>query len=210
MSEMLGSEGRVIGIDHSMEMLVETARRTRGSAYPCYVQHVCASAEALPFPSDYFDACYSERLFIHLATPEPALAEIVRVTHPGGRIAVMDPDWGTVSVDTPEVDVERRLAHYYAEGDLKNGFSGRTLYRLFRRQGLCRLHVRVQPLVTTDLAVARNVARLDLFEHYALSAGVITRQELQRWRASLEAAQDAGEFFASLNRVLVVGMKPKK
>jgi hypothetical protein len=49
---------------------------------------------------------------------------------------------------------------------------------------------------------------LDAVEPLALKAGVVTEAQLARWHASLERAEAAGAFFASLNHVLVAGSKP--
>jgi hypothetical protein len=37
---------------------------------------------------------------------------------------------------------------------------------------------------------------------------VVTEEELQRWRRSLEQAEEEGVFFCSLMMTLVVGRKP--
>jgi len=44
-------------------------------------------------------------------------------------------------------------------------------------------------------------------EPAAVKAGVITEEELVRWRASLEAAAANGTFFCSESMVLAVGTK---
>jgi len=47
----------------------------------------------------------------------------------------------------------------------------------------------------------------DETEKEALTAGIITRDELQRWHASLERADSEGVFFGSGSMVLVAGRK---
>ena len=49
---------------------------------------------------------------------------MIRVTAPGGWLVVADTDWSSLSVDTPEIDIERRVAGCMA-GLVKNGFAGR-------------------------------------------------------------------------------------
>ena len=68
---------------------------------------VCANATELPFPDASFDASRSERMFQHLKDPDAVFGEMVRVTKPGGRIVVLDPDWGTASIDTPGLEEDR-------------------------------------------------------------------------------------------------------
>ena len=79
----------VVGVDAS-ETMVEEARR-RGLP-----EAVVADAASLPFEDASFDGAWADRVFQHLADPEPALAELVRVTRPGGRIVVADPDYDEI------------------------------------------------------------------------------------------------------------------
>lgn len=54
-------------------------------------QFVLCSAEALPFPDDSFSAVSAVALLEHLDDDNLAVAEIARVTRPGGRVWVMVP-----------------------------------------------------------------------------------------------------------------------
>lgn len=75
----------VVGTDSSSVMVEEATRRGLREA-------VVADAHALPFESDSFHGAWADRAFQHLADPVAALGEMVRVTKPGGRIVVVDPD----------------------------------------------------------------------------------------------------------------------
>ena len=97
---------------------------------------------SLPFETDYFDSCRSERLFQHLSNPAQALSEMTRVTKSGGWVVVLDTDWGSLSTDSDETDIERRQARFLAESSLHNGYSGRKLYRLFKQQNLVDISLR--------------------------------------------------------------------
>ena len=78
-------EGLVVGIDASASML-ETAVRETGDANVAYVR---GDASALPFRDATFDAvCCFAALYL-IEEPRRALAEIVRVLAPGGRVALL-------------------------------------------------------------------------------------------------------------------------
>ncbi len=136
------------------------------------------------------------------------LAEIVRVTEPGGWIVVFDADWSTLSIDTPEVDLEQRLLRYRLEHLVANGYVGRQLYGLFRRQQFTDIAVELRPIYLRDYAMGRYSCHLEVLEADALAAHVITEQELHRWRQSLERAQADGAFYSHVMGVLVAGRKP--
>ena len=135
---------------------------------------------------------------------------MVRVTKRGGWVVVVDTDWGTGSIDTSEVDIERRLARVQAERCLNNGYSGRQLYRLFRTEGLDSLVLEAFTLPVLSYPLARKVGRYDIVEREALSAGVVTAEELDLLHASLEQAEAEGTFFTMGSMVLVGGRVPER
>lgn len=207
LAERVGPTGWVYGIDADDTMIAEAERRAKLAQLSERVSHKRADSKALPFETNFFDSCRSERLFQHLLQPELTLEEMVRVTRPGRWVVVLDTDWGTLSVDTPEIDVERRLVRFLADQYLANGFSGRQLYRLCRQQPLVNISYEVFPLTNTRYGFARIAAQLEEVERMAVATGVINTDELERWRASLESADSAGVFFASVSMVLVAGQK---
>lgn len=207
LAELVGATGQVVGVDYDEAMIAQANQRVEQAGVNSRVKHKQADVAALPFESGEFDSLRSERLFQHLLNPEQALSEMTRVIKTGGWIAVMDTDWGAISVDTNEIDIERRLARVLAERCLHNGYSGRQLYRLFRRQNLSDVSVELFPTFITDYNLWRLGALLDRVENEALSAGVITDDELQRWRESLERADAEGVFFGTGCMMLVAGRK---
>jgi Methyltransferase domain len=92
----------------------------------------------------------SERLFQHLREPDRALAEMLRVTKPGGWIVVVDTDTATVSIDSDEIELERRLCRFYSDHRVWNGYSGRQLYRRFKQQKMRDINVEIAPVYITD------------------------------------------------------------
>jgi SAM-dependent methyltransferase len=75
----------VVGVDLVPELL-EAARRNA----PENATFVAGDATRLAFERGEFDLACSRRTIHHLARPELAIAELARVTRPGGRILVND------------------------------------------------------------------------------------------------------------------------
>ena len=98
------SDGLVVGIDASRSML-DVAVRDTDSANVAYLR---GNACALPFRDAGFDAvCCFAALYL-IEEPMRALAEIVRVLAPGGRVAILTScNRGLLSAGTTDAIVRR-------------------------------------------------------------------------------------------------------
>ena len=76
-----------VGVDRVSELLALARERAKGIAN---VEFVEGDAERLPFDDDSFDLAGTLRTLHHVPHPERVLAELTRVTRPGGRLLVID------------------------------------------------------------------------------------------------------------------------
>lgn len=79
---------------------------------------------------------------------------------------------------------------------------------MFVGQGLGELGVELHPLSTRSHAFARQAGVLNQVEREALEAGLLSADDLRRWRAALDEADAQGIFFASVLQVMVCGRVP--
>ncbi|MGE2715846.1 methyltransferase domain-containing protein [Mycolicibacterium litorale] len=116
-----GPGGLALGVDISEPMLVRAVRAEAGPQ----VGFLRADAQRLPFRDGVFDAVVSIAMLQLIPDPPTALAEMVRVLRPGGRIAVMVPTVGRVA------NVARMLpnagAHVFGEDELGDAFESAGL-----------------------------------------------------------------------------------
>lgn len=80
----VGASGRLIALDATPEMLAE-ARRLGRQGVACLV---LGDGRRLPLQDAAVDAVFAGGFVPHLVEPAAALAELARVTRPGGRLAV--------------------------------------------------------------------------------------------------------------------------
>lgn len=74
----LGS--KCVGVDPTARLIEEARRKDPGGGY------VVAPAEQIPFPDGHFDLVLSCLVLLDIADLGPAMAEMRRVTSPGGRV----------------------------------------------------------------------------------------------------------------------------
>jgi ubiquinone/menaquinone biosynthesis C-methylase UbiE len=206
LGQQVGGAGRVVGIDSSETMITEARARGVGICPP--VELYLGNAYALAFPDRAFDRCLAEKLFTHLEFPGRALAEMCRVTRPGGRVVVASSDVETLVVDSPDRALTRRILNHFCDTALVNGWAGRQFLRLLCQAGLTDASVTPITAMVTDLD--RGALTFDVREQArrAHAAGVVTATEAARWVAHLEEANRAGAFFSALTFFVVSGRKP--
>lgn len=204
LAEIVGLGGWVVGVDRSETMIAEARRRAAGTALP--LEYHVGDIYALAFPDGAFDGCRADRVFQHLAEPDRALAELVRVTRPGGRIVVFDPDWDTLIVDAPDRGLARRIRDFNCDRHA-DGWSARQMPRRLRGQGLTEIAIVPYPYVGTDRALAESLFSLPQAVAGAREAGVVSEDEAAAWSRQLEEADRTGTFFCALTGFTVAGTK---
>lgn len=202
----VGARGTAVGVDPSRALLAVARRRTRAGDSGARPTFRHGDGLALPFPSASFDVTLAVTVLLHVPASDRILGEMVRVTRPGGRVAVLDQDFGTLALDVPDRALTRRIVDGHAERFYAEPWSGRTLARRLRRAGLAR--VRGQAFVVVE-PVYDDYVRSMLERRVALATRwrLVTTADGRRWLRSIESAADRGDFFMSLNYYGTVGVR---
>jgi len=82
--------GELVGLDRDRKLLAQSARFCSKEGLGRAARFVTGDISKMPFADNVFDAALAHVVFCHLAEPEKALDEMIRVTRPGGCVAVFD------------------------------------------------------------------------------------------------------------------------
>ena len=201
LARLVGSSGRVVGVDVS-ESMINTAR-DRASAQNLNVEFEVGDAQALRFADATFDACRTERMLMHVPNADRAFAEMVRVIRRGGRLSIFDFDWETQIVDSPYKETTRLITRSFCDS-FKNGWIGRRLPRLFKQHDMKDISVTPQTIMISypflELLLGGHVTR-------AQQANVVSADDAERWWTQLREAHEAGVFFYAFTALIVAGIK---
>jgi ubiquinone/menaquinone biosynthesis C-methylase UbiE len=143
----------------------------------------------------------------HLEAPAEAIAELRRVTRPGGCVGMSDPDWRTALLDTPTGYSERFLSLDYAAP--RTPTMGRQLQRLARAAGLVEVDIETWTLLSTEFAFLNQAGELAAWTDAMQAAGDVTAAAVDDWFEGLRRADEAGELFGSITGFTVVGTVPE-
>ncbi|KAJ1399500.1 UbiE/COQ5 methyltransferase [Sesbania bispinosa] len=92
LSEKVGSDGKVIGIDFSKELLLVASSRQRSLSKNCFtnIEWVEGDALDLPFADGWFDAITMGYGLRNVVDKRKAMQEIFRVLKDGSRVSILD------------------------------------------------------------------------------------------------------------------------
>jgi ubiquinone/menaquinone biosynthesis C-methylase UbiE len=201
LARLVGSNGRVVGVDVS-ETMINSARE-RAAEQRLTVEFEVGDSQALRFADATFDACRTERMLMHVPDADRAFAEMVRVTRSGGRVSVFDFDWETQIADSPFKETTRQITRSFCD-NFKNGWIGRRLPRLFKQHGMEDVSVTPQTIIINypflELVLGGHVTR-------AQQAGVVSAEDARSWWTHLGEAHAAGTFFYAFTALIVAGTK---
>jgi SAM-dependent methyltransferase len=204
MAAEVGAVGSVSGIDASESMLA-LARAQRPPKGSAEIRFVAGDACALPFADESFHAAVATQVYEYVQDMPAALGEAFRVLRPGGRLLVLDTDWGSIVWHSSDAERMLRVLAAWDE-HLVDPHLPRRLRRLLSDAGFSVERREVIPLLNAGYDPNTYSAGLAGF----ITAFVPGRQGLseadaQAWAEDLRALKD--EYFFSLNRYLFLAVK---
>jgi len=199
--------GNVTGLDCSASLIQEACRRITSEDLPLTFQ--VGDVHHLEFADNSFDGCRADRLFMHLENRQQALAEMIRVTRPGGRILVREPDWDTLIVDHAHRDLTQQILKLHFDHAIRHRAAGGELYRLFCQAELEHVAVAdTSTLLLTDFSTANRLYGLEDAAARAKEQLPELSTQISAWLVDLQQADGEGIFFSAVTGFTVVGCKP--
>jgi len=133
--------GHVTAIDIQPER-IESARRLSEGLQMVNIRFAVATVCRLPFADASFDVTFAHALLEHVHQPLEAMAELRRVTRPGGFLALCSPDWDAFEFDSAGPEVMEAIATYRQMQDHQHGCTraGAKLTRWMTRSGFMILN----------------------------------------------------------------------
>ncbi|HTB78557.1 MAG TPA: class I SAM-dependent methyltransferase [Polyangiaceae bacterium] len=89
---------RVTGVDREPSWVEHASARALARGLEGRFSYGQGEAARLPFPDNSFDLTTCQTVLIHLPDPASAISEMMRVTRPGGLVAVAEPNNLTASL----------------------------------------------------------------------------------------------------------------
>lgn len=200
----VGAVGSVVGIDPSESMLA-LARRRRAPDGAAEIRFVAGDACALPFADGSFDAVVATQVYEYVQDMPAALGEAFRVLRPGGRLLVLDTDWGSIVWRSSDAERTRRVLAAWDE-HLVDPYLPRRLTALLSAAGFSVVRREVIPLLNAGYAPnTLSAGLIDFIAGFVPGRQGLTEADARAWAEDLKALED--DYFFSLNRYLFLAVR---
>ncbi|OGK82731.1 MAG: hypothetical protein A2X52_22410 [Candidatus Rokubacteria bacterium GWC2_70_16] len=207
LARMVGARGHVIGVDPSRVFVAAARRLAREDGLGRRIDFRVGDGARLRLPADRFDCALAVTVLLHVHDPAAIVAELVRVTRPGGVVGLQDQDLGTLVLDHPDRALTRRIVDGVARRNYVEPLSGRTLMRRLVEQGLTRVRLRTDVYQDTSYEPFTR-GLIERRARHAVEFGIVAARAAARWVAEVERSVAEGRFFLTLNFYGAVGVKP--
>jgi ubiquinone/menaquinone biosynthesis C-methylase UbiE len=209
LARRVGPGGQVAGVDPS-PVFVEAAQRLAVEHGLTNVGFAVQDGRRLPYPDGSFDLTTAVTVLCHVPERVEVLAELARVTRPGGVVLIVDGDYASNQVEHPDRAVTTRLVDAWRASVVDDPYLMRRIIPLIDAAGLAPgsangyVHVETG---TVDEATS-FIWQWALFAaRQATGAGAISEAEAARWIEQLGELNQRAALFGSVTYVGVAARR---
>lgn len=200
LASLVGPDGQVDGVDINARFVADANARHADDPRVNF-HHV--DNHVLPFEDGTFDRVICKNVLEYVPDLAASLAEIHRVLRPGGRVHVIDSDWGFVIVQPwDKATVDEFFSA--ARPAFNEPYIGRRIGGDLAQTGFADVGIKLSPFVDQTgrgLHVLRNMAG------YIATFDTLPSARVGELLAQVEAELDAGRFLFCLPQFLVTASK---
>lgn len=190
--------GRITGLDISSYLVAEANRFAAQEGVANTIEFRAGDSQNVGLADGSFDAVIAHTLVSHVSDPRCVLKEMARLVKPGGKIAVFDGDYASITFGSDDIEKGKLDDELIINALVTNPRVMRQMPQLLQETGL--VLAAAFAYVVADIGKADFWApALQSFVRLLPKAGAMTEGGAQTWVASMLRRSDQGQFFGATN-----------
>jgi ubiquinone/menaquinone biosynthesis C-methylase UbiE len=190
--EWVGPHGRIVGIDPTRALVAQAQERAR-EARAAQATYDVGDIRQIGWPDNTFDSAFCDKILVHVAPVSQAIAELVRVTRPGGRVGAVE--WFSQGmVIAADYSLTRQVLDGSAPAGALNPMAPLELEHLLSDAGLRQVEAG-SVLAESRRYLASLKVMLERRVQQAVDLGAISTAAGTGWLQELEARDARGQFY---------------
>ena len=142
---------------------------------------------------------WAERVLIYVPDVRKAVSEMRRVLCPGGRVALIEPDISTSTINLEDRGLVRRVIGHEADTNVVHGWLPGLLRGVLEEVGFREIELATRVVLFAPELAASYCAQCG---RSAAAAGVISDAELQAWNAGIQELVACKSLFGTVGYFL--------
>lgn len=203
LAETVAPSGKVHGLDKSEDFISEA--RKRAEAAGAEIDYRTGDATDLPFEDKLFDCVRCERMLMYLTEFESAVAEMKRVLRPGGRLALIEADFSTNTVNIANRPLVRKVLDHEILTAVNHNWLPGPLFAALTELGFQNIEISSRALIFPQELALTYFTGVGAKAH---DARIISQKELDEWQSALDELHAAGTLFATVSYFLFTASHP--
>jgi len=200
--EIVGNTGHACGVDNS-EIMIGLAKKICPEA-----TFLKGDATEIPVEDSDFDVLATSQLLCFVDDIPAALREFYRILKPGGRMLILDTDWGSLVWNSRNQSFMERVMKMYIT-PYTNPYIPRTLSKQIIEAGFKSLERHSFALLNWEREPDSYSQQTSEFVRQLMEKSPdFTGDDWEDWDRDLRETEAAGEYLFSLNRYLFAAQKP--
>jgi len=200
------SPGKAVGLDLSETMIAEAGRRSVENLENLSFR--VGSALELPFQAGSFDRVLATQVLLHVPDPWKALSEMKRVLAPSGMMCIAEIDWGTLVVQSSDIELGRRFSGLACQ-ELRNGLIVRELPGQLRELAFNPVVILPEVEVAQDLDAFYTWFVEPSLKHFT-RIGAFSEAEADAFLTDLKERARRGHYFSSRTYYTILATPPSE
>jgi len=202
MLEIVGDRGHACGVDNSEIMIALAKKICPGATF------LKGEASKLPIEDSSYDALATSQLLCFVDDVPDVLREFYRILKPGGRMLILDTDWGSLVWNCRNQPLMDRVMQMYTT-PYANPYTPRSLSRQIVEAGFTSLERHSFALLNWErYPDSYSQQTAEFVKQLMENSTNFTEEDWKEWDQDLRETEANGEYLFSLNRYLFTARKP--